>query len=340
MPSSKYLPYDRIVSNDGIVFEVQSGNSPDEHFVIGRPKFFAKELFAPSLGSVYWCDQDWFKIPLSPQLYPQSNRLIRAINPTYCIQTLEDISVLEYYSIPIENIVGHFIPVNSPSELPTKQCKTNRDAREMLELLRSEGLGNVIGIGGSIMMGLSGDYSDIDLEVYGAENLDAVVDSLLAHKKVTPRSIEELERRYEAFNEQFKSWISLEEYIFMEKRKINRGYFNGTKLTINTVDKVNHPKIPTERFEHNVNIIGVVTDDHHTFTHPASFGVRSIYSERAPTAHEVAVTSLSRIFIDPTKLGETCEIRGYLNAGKDKLIVHHLYGGIKCVILYLSEATI
>lgn len=329
--SHKYLPYDRVTTNDGIVFEIQSGNLQGEKSVIGRPKFFSKDFFNPNLGSVYWCNSEWFKIPISPQLYPLSNRLIKSRNQNYSIPTLEMISVLEYYSLPFENIKEHFRPVSNISDPQGKSCKANKDAREILRLLKSEGLDGVVGIGGSIMMGLSSDYSDIDLEVYGMENLTAVINSLFAHRKTTPRSVEELKKRYGQFNEQFKALISLEEYVSYESAKRNRGYFNGTKLTINVVDVASHPTIPMESFEAKVDLVGIVAYNYHARTHPAYFRINLFDRTGTQTDKEVEVISLSRVFIDQVRLNDTCLIRGYQNSKGNRLVVHHAYGGIKHV---------
>ena len=102
-----------------------------------------------------------------------------------------------------------------------------------------------------------------------------------------------------------------------------------TKLTINVVDITNHPQIPTESFETKSDLVGIVKNDRHIYTHPAVFDINLCDDSGVQINEEMKVISLSRVFIGQVKLNDVCFIRGYFNPKQNSLIVHHSFGWIK-----------
>jgi predicted nucleotidyltransferase len=326
MSNQKYAPYDRIVTQEGIVFEVQGSVMPGS--LVGRPKLFLKSMYRECLGEVYDFGQDYFKIPLTPQLYVLSNEIIRNANKAYCLPELEGLHILEYYGIPFGDIVQHF----NPREYThfRKECRNSveRNAKDLVDLLSSEGFPDNVAVSGSVMMGLSNAHSDIDLVIYGTENVSAVIDVLYKKAFVQRRTKEEFEKRYGALSEQFRSFMTFEEYLAHESSKWHRGYFKGTKLTVNVVDMTKHPSIITDRFGKLMDLSGRVIEDNRASVHPSEVLIEVDKSD-ALSDDYLMVRSLSRMFINQVRKGDLCQVRGHVCSGAWFVVIHEAFGGIK-----------
>lgn len=322
MLTDKFLPYDRIVSKEGIVFEVQSGYQHDDKSLVGRPKFFPTELYDSTLGNVYACGNHLFKIPVTPLLYVLSARIIKRVSEEYCIPELEAIGVREYYEVPLEQIVQHFTPKDRKNLQRTPKNKVEKKTKELIELLDSEGFSDIIGVGGSIIMGITSKFSDIDLVIYGLDNVESVMAVLQEVADISPRTENELQRRYRKLSKQFRAFMSFEEYLMHESAKRYRGYIGRIKLTINVVDPFKHPSIVKGPFFDMTDFSGEVIDDRSSLTHPSELSVES-------DTGSMKVVSLSRIFIDQVKQRDLCSVRGYLLSDQRTVVVHDSFGGIK-----------
>ena len=323
MLSDYFLPYDRIITTEGIVFEVQSGFKSKDKSLIGRPKFFPKRFHESTIGDVYWCGDDFFKIPVTPELYVLSNHIIKRVNGEYCIPELERVGIREYCDIPLEQIVQHFTPRDKTflEKNPTNDPEKN--AQDLHSLLDAAGLTEVIGIGGSMLMGLSSRYSDIDLVIYGPENTENVIAVLQKEVDIHPRTESEYKMRYDKLSKQFRSFMSFDEYVAQESSKKMRGYVNGVKLTINVVDPENHPSVIRGPFGELAEHFGVIVDDTHSLTHPSRLLLHD------SDTNIMTIVSLSRIFSSQVKLGDQCSVQGYLHSDQKTIVVHDSFGGIK-----------
>lgn len=322
MFTAKFLPYDRIISKEGIVFEVQSGYKLADKTVIVRPKYFPVNLYEPNLGNVYSCDNHLFKIPVKPLLYILSGCVIKKANNGYCIPELEDIGIKEYYEIPLEQIVQHFTPRDRFFFQRLPKNKVEKKTKELIELLDAEGFAEVVGIGGSAMMGLTSEFSDIDLVIYGLDKVEHVMTFLREVVDIGPRTADELKSRYMKLSEQFRAFMSFEEYRMHEFGKSHRGYVDGIKLTINIVDPVKHPYIVKGSFYDITDFSGEVIDDRLGITHPSEVIVKS-------DTKSIRVVSLSRVFIDQVKQRDLCSVKGYILSDRETVVVHDFFGGIK-----------
>lgn len=136
--------------------------------------------------------------------------------------------------VPNKYVSKIYQPSRKVSELLKKPYldRVEMEAIEFVRLLHDSSnvkLGK-IGLSGSILVNLHTENSDIDVVVYGRENCLSIYDALerlMGERSglVSKYGLKDLERLYK-----FRSkgtWMPLEEFIRMERRKLMQGRFRG-----------------------------------------------------------------------------------------------------------------
>ncbi len=179
----------------------------------------------------------------------------------------------------------------------------------LLEQLNEAGLDiNTYGITGSILIGAQSAGADIDLVVYGRE-------SFFETRRALGRMLES--GRIESLNEDL--WreayekrgcaLSYREYIWHERRKLNKFALGGIKVDLSLVveKSIDHAsagrKLGTKRLE------AEILEDRFSFDHPAVYGI----------SHKNIgeIVSFTPTYSGQAKKGERVEANGLLEQSPD-----------------------
>jgi len=136
--------------------------------------------------------------------------------------------------VPNKRVSRIYIPSKKVSELFMKPHldRVEMDAVEFIQLLQD--LSNVnfekMGISGSILVGLHKENSDIDVLVYGKENCLSVHAALEEEMEkgsgpILKYDLKGLKKLYKFRSKD--TWMPLEEFIRMERRKFMQGKYKG-----------------------------------------------------------------------------------------------------------------
>ena len=224
--------------------------------------------------------------------------------------------------VPIGNIKKHYTPVETVKRLLKAESLDFLEfkALELVSLLRASANipWNVIGISGSIMVGLHMPSSDIDLLVYGSENCRKVysaIESLLKDSScpLKPYSLDELRQLFD-----FRSKDTLmifEDFVRVESRKILQGKFMQTDYYIRFVKDWNEieENYGDVRYK-NVGygkIEATVIDDSESIFTPCTYKIENVKVLEGPNAEPIIeVASFRGRFCEQARRGEKIVAQG------------------------------
>ncbi len=136
-------------------------------------------------------------------------------------------------AVPINRIAYHYVPSEKIRKIKVSKEKKVLEKKliELIELLVSHSSipFENFGVTGSILLGIQGEHSDIDLVIYGARNsfkIRKTMKKLFKEKKLLPLEGPEL-RKYCEENSK-KYGVPYQQIEVFYSRKVDRGYFNGT----------------------------------------------------------------------------------------------------------------
>ncbi|NOZ82829.1 MAG: hypothetical protein GXN98_03295 [Euryarchaeota archaeon] len=220
----------------------------------------------------------------------------------------------EMQAVPLERVREHLLPerrLEEIVELPSDGFE--RDVRALVLRLERVVPLRCLGITGSALAGLHSPTSDIDLVVYGRENLERLRRMLA--EGWGELSLEQWRRCY---RKRFPSGegLSFEEFLWHERRKLNRLSFRGRLVDLLLVRRVKR-RWRAERCRQLGRrcIRAVVVDDSLSFDVPARYGVE----------HESVreVVSYTHTYTGQAVRGEVIEACGMLEeaGGRLRLVV-------------------
>jgi len=174
------------------------------------------------------------------------------------------------------------------------------------------------GLTGSVLAGVHGKDSDVDLVVYGIKNFARVRDTLgflILENKLREPSEEEISKAYHSRG--YPEIFSLKEFRHHLLRKKNSVYYGGRKVDLMCVRLDSElpkqgPRVYGE-VERNRGVEAVVVGDELCFDFPAVYGVKS---EKLPALREVV--SYRNAYVGQAFLGERITARGKLERVREK----------------------
>jgi len=277
------LPKDFIASPEGWLFAVVSELTEDD-------KVLCFLRYAPIAG--VWCKLD----------SDSANRLLAEHSPAYLYQSR--LLSARLHALPRSRIVEHYSPRRILQKLlnsPTADPAIN-DLQHLARVLAEAGVElATLGITGSLLVGMQHHASDIDLVCYDRaafHQMRQVVQSLMA------------ENRCQTLNDGdwLAAWqrrscdFSLDDYIWHEVRKYNKGMINGRKFDLSLV-------VPSDRQQSAggwklgaVHITADVVDDGYAFDYPARLDIRHATFER--------VLCFTATYTGQAHTGETIAVSG------------------------------
>jgi len=257
---------DAIVTIHGFIFYVVGYEHPEDRVMCNLkyvPINYAK------LFDLEWLDQTWYfkkrklirpKVLFSSKVYKSIIKTMRKHFSEYIYYSAN----LRKYTISVPKYLIE--EVYKPNE-SLKRILNKRD-RDFLESKAIEFITELsresrvpiesFGISGSIGLGMHRRFSDMDIIVYGSENYYRVLKAL--------KSLES------------KGLLTLSRSSILEKTRLNRGVYKGTKFNVNAVRSTS--EISSIRYRYNpictTKIICRVINDYESIFRPAVYKVKVI----------------------------------------------------------------
>jgi uncharacterized protein len=217
------------------------------------------------------------------------------------------------HAVPLERITHHYQPRRRVQELMTRQGHDAME-RKLLRLLESfseHGLKPaLIGVTGSLLIGAQRPDSDIDLVIYGREpffQAREVVEQLIQTQLFDPLDAALWRDAYA----RRACALSFEEYLWHERRKLNKAAIEGTKFDLSLLAEA---PVVNDAVCHKQGLKRIqarVVDDTFAFDYPAHYGLGH------PSIYEVL--SFSATYVGQAQTGEIVDVCGQLEVtGQDR----------------------
>jgi HAD superfamily hydrolase (TIGR01509 family) len=251
----------------------------------------------------------------------QANLLLQQQYPDYLYYS--PVLDAHLHAVAVERVVKHHQPKHRLQQLMqaarhdiardgvyaaglsgTGAAAVEQDLHRLCRLFEQHGLDLAqIGITGSLLIGVQNLESDIDLVCYGRDVFHQC-------RAITRRLIEQGD--LQALNDQ--DWqqsyqrrscdLSLDEYVWHERRKCNKAVINGRKFDLNFIDHDASPEAVTYQKCEAVTLQCKVIDDVHAFDYPAEFKIDH---------HQISsVVSFTATYTGQAIAGEIIEVSGVL----------------------------
>lgn len=247
--AADYLPRDYVETDDGLLFAVLGWDDED-----GRiPAFLRYVRDGGSLRKLATGEA--------------AERVLREF-PHYSFHSaLRDIDL---HGVPFDRIRRHYRPVVRTRALASQPVQDVLEARaaRALALLTSGGVAEeVLGITGSLLLGAHRPDSDVDLVVYDRDGFGRA--RQVVREAISSGMCEGLDaaRWREAFDRRACS-LTLEEYVWHERRKHNKFVIEGSKIDISLVSLTGEPAVPWRKTGQTC-LRARVSDDTAGFDYPA-----------------------------------------------------------------------
>jgi uncharacterized protein len=210
------------------------------------------------------------------------------------------------HGIPVDRITRHYRPAERLAAILSGRPHGDleRKIHQLAHLLLPEKFaGDWLGVTGSVLVGAHHDNSDIDLVAYGQENFAIVQRRLRAAldagrlDPLSPPMWRETYRRRGCS-------LSLDEYVWHERRKFNKFSCQGTKVDISCVEREGETLEDAGRKLGRTTLVARVIDDSRVLHYPAQ------YSIDHPRIR--AIICFNPTYTGQARRGETIEASGWI----------------------------
>jgi len=297
-----FFPKDFIETAEGLIFAVVAQGLEDD-----KALCFLRYVLESS---------GWRKVATE-----QANQLLQQQYPDY----LHYSPVLDahLHAVTVDRIVKHHQPkqrlqqimqairhdiardgVYAASLPGAGAAAVERDLYRLCELFGQHGLDLAqIGVTGSILVGVQNAGSDIDLVCYGREVFHQC--RAITRKLIESGAIQDLDDQdWQQSYERRSCDLSLDDYVWHERRKCNKAVINGRKFDLSFIDDgassdaVNYQKCGA------VTLHCRVIDDAYAFDYPAEFKID----------HQQigSIVSFTATYTGQAVTGEMVEVSGVL----------------------------
>ncbi len=238
--------------------------------------------------------------------------------------------------IPLNSFDRVYDPIERARELIERRGRgkgIEMDAADMLSDLGQES--DLIGLSGSILVGLHGESSDIDLVVYGESSGRRVYEALRErieegkeYRRYTERDARVLyERRRK------ETPLSWEEFLKQEERRILEGYFRNREYSIRLIKLGATYGSKMVRKVGRAKLILEILDGRDSIFTPCKYSVRTLSVIEGPDLGRKVefIYSLRERFTEIALEGEIVEAEGEIEEWTYKT-------GERVILLYLGRA--
>jgi predicted nucleotidyltransferase len=267
---------DFVESVEGYIFDVKGLIHPPDR-VVAYVRYVPCELGERARnGSKY------------RKIYDLSDRynFLRKTQPTYIVS--DPVFGDEIIEVPRNKIVRHYEPKRMARRLLRKAVTPlEKKTAEMISRISEAASVSIesFGVSGSLLIGLPGPGSDMDIVVYGSASCNRVryelKDLLSKDDDFKPYGEEKIRELYE--QRQRETGISYEDYAKCERRKDFQGLFKGTDFFVRYVKEASETceEYGSTRYSRlgYGRLEAVVTDDCEVIFTPCTYPLRNVELE-------------------------------------------------------------
>ena len=292
-----YLPKDFIETAEGLCFAVVhpgTEHSDDQEKVLCFLRYIRRDSK----------NGQWHKVSTE-----QANAYLKTHHPKYLHYSA--ILDAQLHAVATDCIIQHHQPRQRLQQMLFSQQrdKVEHDLYDLCLLFQQNGLGLAqAGVTGSILLGVQQQSSDIDLVFYGRETFHkarAITADLIGKQQLGGLGEKDWQEAYARRS----CTLTLEEYVWHERRKFNKALINRRKFDLNFVDEQIYPKSVSYHKLGDITVQCKITDAKYGFDYPALY---SIDHENINT-----VVCFIATYTGQSSVGETVEISGLLEQAED-----------------------
>lgn len=292
-----FQPKDFVSCADGLLFAVVTEGLEDN-----RVLCFLRYVFS---------EGQWRKVNTN-----QANDYLRKKYPDYLFHS--SILDADLHGVPLAAIDTHLRPIERLKTLISEPARDDveKTCQQLCQLLQQRGINlGHMGVTGSLLAGLQNSASDIDLVLYGREHFQqarTVVKQLLHDGVLQPLAEGDWEQSYQRRD----CDLTLQQYIWHERRKFNKFMFRQRKVDLNLiVEKRNNTEQVCQKLG-PVRILTCVSDAELAFDYPAIFYV----------SHPdiTSIICFTATYTGQAQVGELIEVSGQLEQtidGRQRIVV-------------------
>ncbi|MEE2766336.1 MAG: nucleotidyltransferase domain-containing protein [Pseudomonadota bacterium] len=246
----------------------------------------------------------------------EANGLLAARFPHYLFHSKRRDASL--HGVPEDRVSVHHQPSNRLTEIITKKTPDLLENKLafVCKLLTEGGLlVSDLGVTGSLLIGAQNPRSDIDVVIYGRNQfivLRRTLERAIHQGTLDPLTKAQWKDSYERRG----CSLSLNEYIWHEKRKYNKALISGTKIDFGLVSEAGYDTEQSYRKTGFQQVTAEVTDDQHAFDHPSIYRIRH---------HEIEeICCFTPTFTGQARVGETVLAEGIVEesvSGTRRLVI-------------------
>ena len=223
----------------------------------------------------------------------------------------------QLHAVLLDDITMHHSPKQRLQAILVKKIPDliEQDCIALCQLLIKKGISiEVLGITGSLLIGVQKKSSDIDIVVYGRENFHRV--RQLIKELIVKGELETLKEDDWLASYQRRSCdLNYQDYVWHEQRKYNKALINGRKFDLNLIVDV---RADTANYEKQgcVLLQVEVNDASYAFDYPARFKIKH------DTINEIVCYTAT--YTGQAEQGEWVEVSGALevdSAGNHRILV-------------------
>lgn len=222
------------------------------------------------------------------------------------------------HGAPTQEIQELYKPRTHVTRLINSQHRDLIEERtvQLINIFSNRGLHEgMMGVTGSILIGAHNPGSDIDLVIYGRDNF--LLARKIIEREVINGTLDRLDKPLweDAYRRRGAS-LTLEEFVWHERRKFNKAVYQDMKFDISMVEENVDPVRQSYRKLGFTMIDAVVTEDRYAFDYPARYLL-----DHSEIAEAVSFTPT---YAGQARRGETIEISGFieqLTDGSRRIVV-------------------
>ena len=222
---------------------------------------------------------------------------------------------VEIPGIPDDAIAEHFSGFDRVQHLLDAEAlePTSMTAQRVLRKLVEQGVAvETMGVSGSLLIGAHKESSDVDLWTNSTESFQLLRSYARLQQERQPVS----EQLWKSAYERRGCSLSVEEYVWHEKRKFNKFWLDGCKIDLSLNRSAEeHIWVPGRKLK-EVEIEAVVVDDARGFDFPAVWKIDCVHAEQ--------LICWTATYTGNAFAGEAIQIRGVLEeteSGERRVVV-------------------